>query len=154
MSAPVFPLVPPTPAPLRKAVTLALTLEADPDNPVVGDLHLDRGQIHFWHGATSTIQKIGTRSRFFQGEWFLDVNEGIPFYSEIFDMKGRKKARVLSIFRAMLLSCPTVVRVISLDLAINGRTRTGTVTYEVQVDGVAEPVSSSFTPFYFPERVA
>ncbi len=140
-----------TPVPSSEGNTLALTLVADLENPVVGDLHFHEGTFAFWGGSTAAVQKVTTRSRFFQGEWFLDVNEGVPFYGEILGKKNPNKSKLIGIFRDMLLSIPNVAAVKAIDLVI-GADRAAVVPYTVSLtDGTV--LSAEFAPLYFPRAL-
>lgn len=72
---------------------LAITQVATDLNPVVGDLQLDAaGQpILLTSLAAEVAQRIFVRLNFFKGEWFLNLEEGTPYYEEIL-RKGSDRA--------------------------------------------------------------
>jgi len=50
-----------------------------------GDIHLDdQGNLSTVSGIEALRQKILQKLRFFQGEWFLNINEGVPYFQQIF----------------------------------------------------------------------
>lgn len=147
MSAPVFSLVAgQTPSVASTEVTLALTVVADPDNPVPGDLHLLNGQIHFWDGDEARYQKTVCLLRFVKGEWFLNVEEGIPYFTQIF-LKNPDSKVVLGIMRKALLASPGAVAVPLLTLEVDAGARTGRIRFELQFDDGRVLSSEDFQPF-------
>lgn len=48
-----------------------------------GDLLFTDGDLSFVRGAEAVQQSLKIRLRFFQGEWFLDVNAGLPYSTQI-----------------------------------------------------------------------
>lgn len=147
MSAPSFPLVNgQTQTIPLSAVTLALTLNVDPDNPVPGDLHLLNGQIHFWDGFNAKWQKTIVLLKFVRGEWFLNIEEGIPYFTQILVHNPDSKA-IVSLLRKALLASPGAVSVPVLTLTIDRPSRTATVNFQVVFDDSTVLTSADFPPF-------
>jgi len=125
-----FPLITgqvPTPG---TPVTLALTLDADPDNPLVGDLHISNGQIHFWDATEARRQKIRMILLFFKGEYWLNREEGIPFFSDV--IGSRRPEIVLSIYRqALQQGLPDLAQIASLNGVLDGETRAFAVDFQL-----------------------
>lgn len=147
MSVPTFPLVGgQTQSNAQTPVTLALTLAADPNNLQEGDLHLLNGQLHFWDADNARLQKVVVLLRFIKGEWFLNTEEGIPYFEKIL-IKNPNSRAVLSIFRRALLSCPGAVSVPVLTMAIDKPTRTARIDWTLVFDDGAVLRSEDFKPF-------
>lgn len=146
MTAPRFPLVGKQTQSPGTAVTLALTLSGDPDNLQPGDLHLLNGQIHFWDGGEARYQKCVALLQFFKGEWFLNSEEGIPYFQEIFK-KGASDQVILSIFRKALLLAPGAVTVPLLAITRDRVARTARVEFRVEFSDGASVSSTDFRPF-------
>lgn len=146
MAAPSFPLINGQTSTPGTPVTLALTLQADPDNPVVGDLHILNGQIHFWDGDNGRRQKIWVVLQFFFGEWWINPDEGIPYIQSIIGQKGISRTVVLTIFRQALLQIPGVARIDSLNFTLNNATRAASVVFAVVFDDGAIIRSTDFGP--------
>jgi|SRR5690606_25482948 len=49
-----------------------------------GDLLLDDYDLKLIDNVDQIAQNLYIRLKFFLGEWFLDINQGIPFYEDIF----------------------------------------------------------------------
>ncbi len=146
MSAPTFTLVGgQVPSPVTGAVTLALTIDVDPDNQIPGDLHLMNGQIHFWDGDNANYQKVVTLLKFFKGEWFLNTEEGLPYFQSVL-VHNPNLAVISSIFRKALLAAPGAVAC-TVKVVRDNATRTATVAFTVQFDSGASLTSADFPPF-------
>lgn len=74
-------------------------------------------------GAEYVRQKIACRLKFFLGEWFLDLREGVPYYRDVF-VQNPDLNLIRSIFRAVILSVQDVQGVTALTLAYDPRLRT------------------------------
>lgn len=67
-------------------------------------------------------QKVVARLRAIQGDWFLDLTTGIPYYTEA--LKKGADLRVLSsIFKNIILSTSGVDELQKFTMDFNGRTR-------------------------------
>lgn len=144
MAGASFPLIKgqvPTPG---TPVTLALTLDVDPDNPLAGDLDRLNGQIHFWDGMEARRQKLTMILQFFKGEWWLNRDEGIPYFENVF---GKQRlAIVRNVFRQALLACPGVAQIPILQLTLDNATRQLAVDWQVLFDDGTTLTSADFGP--------
>lgn len=150
MTAPIFPLVgvtQPVPPSIAESndVTLALTLNADPDNPVPGDLHLLNGQIHFWDGFEARYQKTLVLLRFVRGEWFLNTEEGIPYFEQVLVHNPNSKA-IVTLFRKALLASPSAKEA-QVNITRDRANRTALITFQLTFDDGQVLRSSDFPPF-------
>src|SRR5678809_121182 len=97
-----------------------------------GDLLVD-SDAHFTQGLPAISQGIRIRTLLFRGEWFLDLDAGVPYYQ---DLLGRRfdavKARAA--FRPALRLAPGVKRVESLEATINIATRQLDVSWRVSTE--------------------
>lgn len=126
---------------------LLLTSTIDADNPDEWDLNLTDGQFTLTDpGVVAIVQHIKTRLQFFQGEWFLDLREGLPWFQEIL-VKGPNIPRVRALLRAAILETPGVSLVDQLDLALDTSTRTLTVTWRATLDDGTAISSDEYGPF-------
>ena len=60
--------------------------------------------------------------RFSKGEWFLNLNEGLPYFESIF-VKGVPVTSILSILRQAVLNVPGAVRVNFQNVNFDVKTR-------------------------------
>ncbi len=149
MTAPTFPLVGGQTQTPGTAVTLALTVASDPDNLQAGDLHLLNGQLHFWDGANARYQKTKELLQFFKGEWFLNTEEGVPYFQQVF-VKNVDSRAVLSIFRRALLLVPQAASVPELYLTHDRANRLATITFRLEFEDGTALSSADYPPFVIP----
>lgn len=143
---PTFPLVA-TPDPTTVIGTdFAMTLAADVDNPVEGDLDLRNGQLYFVGDLSSQVQQgITIKARFFYGEWFLDTTQGMLWFEKVF-IKGASRSTLTSMFKQLLLSVPGVASIRKLTFELSAAVRNMRVDFEVILtNGTILP--GAFTPF-------
>ncbi len=145
MTAPVF-VLPRTATPVREKVTLALTLVADPDNIIPGDLHLENGQIHFWDGIEAHLQKTIVLLKFVKGEWFLNIEEGIPYFTHVLIHNPSINA-VRALIRQALLAVPGASSVRSLTLKWDKPARNLAVNFELVFNDGLVLTSADYPPF-------
>ena len=149
MAAPTFPLVGGQTQTPGTAVTLALTVASDPDNLQPGDLHLLNGQLHFWDGANARYQKTKELLQFFKGEWFLNEEEGVPYFQQVL-VKNVESRVVLSIFRRALLLVPGATSVPELYLEHDKVNRTASITFRLEFEDGTTISSADYPPFIIP----
>lgn len=144
MAAPHFPLVAGQIATPGTGVSLALVLDIDPENPLAGDLRLLNGQIHFWDAQEARRQKLRMILQFFKGEWWLNREEGIPYFTRV--IGKNRKAIVLNVFRQAILTAPGLVRIDELSLDVDPVTRLGRVAFRLLYDDGTTINSADFGP--------
>lgn len=100
------------------------------------DLALTNGQLTLvTNAAEETAIELRNKFRFVQGEYFLDTREGVPYFSLIF-VKNPDILLVRQIFRDVINSCAGVKDIISLETALDVRTRRLTFKFRVRaIDG-------------------
>ncbi len=106
------------------------TTAVDADNPVLRDLHLTEGTSTIVEGDEATAQEVGSRLLLFRGSYFLDLDEGLPWYQEILE-KGIGNGRIRELIRQAILSHPAVVDVPKIDL-VRGANRAASLTFEAR----------------------
>lgn len=107
-----------------------------------GDIEIIGGKLQMVSGADYIRQKIETRLKFWQGEWFLDRRLGFPWLQRVL---GRRDPPVDPLVRSAILSIIDVVSVQSLTINFDNRTRAYSLSYAVvSTDGT---VVSGGIPF-------
>lgn len=102
-----------------------------------GDLALENGNL-VWLGTTPETrvqivrQKIAARFRFFVGEWFLDLREGIPYYRDVL-VKNPNLDLIRSLFLRVLRQTPGVLDVPSFSLDYDPSARRLSFDFEAKV---------------------
>ncbi len=145
MTAPSYAL-PRGAVPARTPVTLALTLQLDPDNIVDGDLHLENGQIHWWDAEEAHLQKTIVLLKFVKGEWFLNTEEGVPYFTHILIHNPNLKA-VRALLRQALLATPGASAVKELAIDVDRVTRTASVRFALAFNDGTLLTSADYGPF-------
>ena len=98
---------------------LALDLKLD----AAGDLDISTGDLDLvYFDAAGVAQRLQTRLRLGLGEWAFDVTAGVPWRQEIL-VKGRDVAPARAVLTAQILSCPGVVAIDILNVAIDAAQR-------------------------------
>lgn len=107
-------------------------LETDPR-----DLLLDENNdlvitddLQFSYGIPGIVQEVRIALQMFAGEWFLDLDAGIPYWQQILGEKApRAMAAARIAFRDAILAVDGITALTRLDIAFNGSTRKMTVTW-------------------------
>lgn len=111
-------------------------------NELTGDLELTSGDVSLTTGSDSIDQHIRSNIRAFRGEWFLNLDDGVPYFQEVFK-KNQSPAVVDAIFKEAILKTTGVIeltefeinydtdkRKLILDFSVN------TVEGEINFDGL------------------
>ncbi len=147
MTSPTYPLS--TVPPSRGTITLALTQEITPENPVLGDLDIQNGQIHLWDKRTARIQKIRFVLQFGLGEHWLNPDEGIPWFGTIIGQRfGRARKNIITgVFRsAFLKTLPDLSEILQISVDFDPETRAITPTFALRFDDNMVINSADFGP--------
>ena len=67
-------------------------------------------------------QKIKQALLMFQGEWFLDIEQGVPYYSDVLGQKGALDS-IRSVFIDCINSVPGVKELSQFDMSYIAQTR-------------------------------
>lgn len=103
---------------------LAATISADITNPDLGDLRLspEGDEVVLTELSAEVAQRLTVSFKFFQGEWFLELSEGTPYFAHIL-RKGPKEAIVRAIVTRILLRTEGVSEVLNLTYELDAPTR-------------------------------
>lgn len=115
---------------------------------VNGDIVIDT-DLQWSTGLNGITQGIRIQLRLVKGEWFLDLDDGVPYYeregvtADEALLAGRfNEAKALAAFRAAILRAPGVNTITSLAVAFDGPTRKLTVTWSVRTKFGDTPVDT------------
>lgn len=104
-----------------------------------GDIHLDRkGNLAIAEGAEGLRQKIETRLKLYKGEWFLNVNSGVPWLQRILgrgsssERQGISDGAINQIFDSEVLKETEVKSIIRSDSTFDANDRSYSYTAELQ----------------------
>jgi hypothetical protein len=103
---------------------MSFNLELDENK----DIKLTSGKnLSLIYSPQNVAQQIEVRLRTFKGEWFLNQNLGIPFFTQILT-KTRDKNRADTIFQNEVLKLSEVIKIDQFESNIDRRTREYTIT--------------------------
>lgn len=126
---------------------LFLTATADADNPVEGDIHLEGGDLVWTSGlALEVAQRLRVRLRFFKGEWFLDLQEGTPWFQEIL-VKGVSDQAIRAVFSTIIRTCPGVASLDSLEFTQSGTARELVLDFRAKLEDGSTFQAKDHPPF-------
>ncbi len=83
-------------------------------------------------GVAAVVQSCRVALRMFAGEWFLNLDAGIPYFQSILGQKAPLAIAAAQIeFRRELLAIAGVLDVLRMDVSFTGPTRDLTVQWQV-----------------------
>jgi hypothetical protein len=115
-----------TPAPSVYARDLML-------DPTTGDLALVAGDLVLVSGREAIAQSCRMRLRFFAGEWFADLDAGVPYFGAVL-VKNPNPDQLRGIFRDVILGTDGVTDVPELGLVYDGTARSLSITFTASTD--------------------
>lgn len=98
-----------------------------------GDLALRDGDVLLIDNAERVAQQILITLRFWLGEWFLDVQDGIPYLDYVL-VKSPNLLHIRQIFTEAMEKVDGVKRVEEMNLAFDVKNRSLRVDYEASTD--------------------
>lgn len=94
-----------------------------------GDLEVKNGSLHLTNGDEAVKQHLQQRLRTFLGEWFLDLDVGVPYFQDIL-VKNPNVNQVDGILKQTILTTPGVVELISFTMNFDSTARALSVEFE------------------------
>jgi hypothetical protein len=80
--------------------------------------------------------KLKHRLQFFEGEWYLDTRQGVPYFRIVF-IKNPDFSAIRSMLRRVILSIPAIVNVTKLQYQFDPKTRELDFYFEaIATDGI------------------
>lgn len=95
------------------------------------DLLIENGELLVVDAADQLEQTLKIRLQFFDSEWFLNVNNGLPFYSDIL-VKNPNIPNIDAIIKAEILDTDGVEELLSWDSVFDNAARTYTIAFKVR----------------------
>jgi hypothetical protein len=87
-------------------------------------------------------QRIAIRLRSFKNDWFADLDDGLPYFEDIF-IKNPDKILVSSIFKSEILAVPGVTGLDDFDYDLDISTRELTLTFSAKTNEGTIPIEIS-----------
>ena len=98
-----------------------------------GDLDITGGDINFVDDVSAIIQLVSNRLQMWQGEWFADTRQGMPYPTQIFVRNPLANLGILrQIYTNAIAGTPGILRVISCDVTFDSSKRALTVSWKAQ----------------------
>lgn len=98
---------------------------------VSGDLIIQDGDLLINSGIEAIRQRLQTRLSFFLGEWFLDVDSGLPYYDEV--LKKNPDPVVLDgLFKSTILGTDGVIGIDEFDMSLDTVIRQLKLTFKAR----------------------
>jgi len=94
------------------------------------DLVIEGFDLQLTSNKISLGQLLKQRLKSFKGDWFLDINEGMPYYEDIIGQRNSVDA-IRAIFTREIRQTEGVKDIVSLDMSVGARTRTLNVSFVV-----------------------
>ena len=116
-------------------------------DPVYNDFVFTSGRMSLVTGAAELAQKLNARLEFVKGEWFLDTNQGTPWFQALL-VKNPSIPALTQILRGIILSTPGAKAILSMPVAFDRANRV--VTWGpmvIQHDSGAQIVGGRGQPF-------
>lgn len=96
-------------------------------DPETGDIKIP---LQLVEGAECLAQQLRIRFRFLKGDWFLNLEEGIPYLEDILGKKTEVE-QVSALFRLVVETTPGVDSVQFLNATLDPSTRELSVSFSV-----------------------
>jgi len=94
-----------------------------------GDLEVKNGSLHLTSGDEAVRQHLQQRLRMFLGEWFLDLDRGVPYFQDIL-VKNPNVNQVDGILKQIILTTPGIVELVSFTMNFDSTARILNVEFE------------------------
>lgn len=119
-------------------------------DPATNDLALDdSGDLIWIEGAEAIAQHVRIRLRFVRGEWFLNQDEGFPFFETVLVHHPSTPA-ITEAYRRAIAETPGIASVEKCVVTIDRQARTVTVDAEATTTDGTTLTGDDFGPFVLP----
>lgn len=115
---------------------MAQPLENEPRDLLLddqNDLVIENGDFVLARGIDGVVQSCRIALQMCEGEWFLNLDAGIPYWQQILGFKPQVAVRAAKVaFQSELLAVSGVQSVTKLDVDFDSLTRAMSVTWQVK----------------------
>lgn len=102
-----------------------IDLELD---PLTNDLSFNEFDFSLVDQTGQIMQNLAIRLRFFLGEWYLDITQGLPFF-ETFFRKAPNQIQIESILKEEIVNTRGIVEITSFETSFDQSRRIYTVKF-------------------------
>lgn len=96
-----------------------------------GDLQITNNAFSLTEGIEAIRQHLQCKFRLFLGEWFLDLDVGVPWFQEVF-RKQTTFVVLQEIFKETILTTPGVIQLLTFTFDYDNFTREAVVNFSCQ----------------------
>lgn len=113
-------------------------------DPLTGDLAIEGNDLVIVSTSEQMVQNLKIRLRFFQGEWFLDIAQGLPFYESIL-VKNPNLPDIDNIIKAEIIDTEDITELLQYTSDYDPVLRTYSISFKVRsIYGISDLISTSF----------
>ena len=87
-----------------------------------GDIQISGSDLTLTTGVDAIKQHLSQRFRMFYGEWFLDMERGVPYFQQVLK-KNPDSVIMDSIFKSTIINTPGVIQLTEFNLDVDSATR-------------------------------
>lgn len=95
------------------------------------DLSFNQFDFSLVDGIDQIRQNLFIRLKFILGEWFLDINEGVPYYEDIF-LKNPNQIIVENVFKQEIINTRGIEEILTFESDFNREKRIFYVNFSVR----------------------
>jgi len=107
---------------------MSLDIALDPDTH---DLLIRDNDLQIVNDADQLEQNLRIRLQFFIREWFLNINNGLPFYSDIL-VRNPNVSNIDSIIKAQIIDTNGVEEILAFISTFDAAERRYSITFKVR----------------------
>jgi hypothetical protein len=101
------------------------------NDPTTWDLATYNGDLVLVDNADAIQQHLIQRLKLFRGEWFLDLDAGVPYFQDIL-VKNPNPVLVDGVLKDAILETPGVLELSSFSMTYDSTARTLVVAFQVE----------------------
>lgn len=98
-----------------------------------GDLLVEANDLQLATGQDALAQDLASRLRLSRGDWFLDLDDGLPYFEDVFQKNPNLNA-FRAEARAAIEATPGILELIELNLRADRATRELVVDFRARAD--------------------
>lgn len=98
---------------------------------VTNDLVFSDFDFHLIDDTNQIMQNLAIRLRFFLGEWYLDITQGVPYY-EVFFKKAPNQIQIESILKQEIVTTRGILELTSFQSDFDQRRRIYSVKFSAR----------------------
>jgi len=102
-------------------------------DPGTVDLVVEGGDLVLVEDLAAISQAVRTRLRFFRGEWFGDLDVGVPYYENVY-LKNPNMLVVRETLRAAIIGTTGIAEILTFDVTLDAATRTLSLAFSARAD--------------------